>query len=219
MRRPLNEEFRRMQKLAGITIKNNIIKESSSPYTIVWQRAYHGGAIFITQNGKQIQDKIMSDIQPDLDEEYNIEKNVDTFTQHSLYPSYKKEIDETIDLIHDNITYLNKDSDFIQKCLQDLNEYNSEQYMYSRIGCIMMLLEPSVVKDLRTFIDRPNPPTSKYFMASQYDVFVELLEETKYLNFKEMPYELVPVELGGDDLYLDYEVGMMDNFYGSVSDI
>jgi hypothetical protein len=34
-----------------------------------------------------------------------------------------------------------------------------------------------------------------------------------------MPYELVPVELGGDDLYLDYEVGMMDNFYGSVSDI
>ena len=180
-------------------------------------RSYHGGIIFITQKGKQIQDRIMSDIQSDLEDEYDIEKNVATFTQHSLYPSYKKEIDETIDLIHDNITYLNKDSDFIQKCLQDLNKYESELYMYSQIGCVMMLSEPSVVKDLRTFIDRPNPPTSKYFMASEYDVFVDLLEETKYLNFTRGI--IVPEALGGDDLYLHYKIGMMDTFYGNISDI
>ena len=80
-----------------------------------------------------------------------------------------------------------------------------------------MILEPSVVKDLRTFIDRPNPPTSKYFMASEYDVFVDLLEETKYLNFTRGI--IVPEELGGDDLFLDYEIGMMDTFYDNISDM
>ena len=122
MKKQINE-FKRMQQLAGL-IKESCLNESSSPYIILWQSSYHGGLFFITKKGKQIQNKIVTSLELELNDDDSEEvllENINAFKQHPLYPSYKKEIEETKDLIKDNIEYLDEDSDFIKECLNNLN--------------------------------------------------------------------------------------------------
>ena len=183
-----------------MTRNSRLLNESSSPYTILWHDAYHGGLIFITKQGKLIQDKILNEL--DLDPDDDKEENINKFINHPLYPSYQKEIEETEDLISDNISYLNKSPKFIQTCLQDLN--NSKDYLYSKIGVVFMM-DKSISDDIENYKN-----DQRYSNNSTEGVFVKLLEEVKYLNFQYN--EIVPDSLGGDDLFLDITPETMSSF-------
>lgn len=202
-----------MQQLAGIRplyeVYTNEINEiddsivSSSPYTILYKSCYHGGLTFLTQKGKQIQDKIIADLNiNNMFEEDKIKDDINIFTQHNLYPSYKKEIDETIDLMYDNITYLNLDPDFTESCLKNLKKYNySPKYPYNKVVCIMIV---------------PMDYLRAHYDDSHEDVFIELLQQLKYTNFKYEYDGLVPYELGGEDFFLDIDV---DKEVGDLKDL
>jgi len=183
-----------------MTRNSRLLNESSSPYIILWQDSYHGGLIFITKQGKLIQDKILNEL--NLDPDNDFEENINEFINHPLYPSYQKEIEETEDLISDNISYLNKSPKFIQTCLQDLN--NSNDYLYGKIG-VVFVMDRSISDDMEDYKN-----DRKYQYMNDDTIFVSLLEEVKYLNFQKNT--IVPDDLGGDDLYLDITSGTISSF-------
>jgi hypothetical protein len=199
-----NFDLKRFLVENKMTRNSRLLNESSSPYIILWQDSYHGGLIFITKQGKLIQDKILNEL--NLDPDNDFEENINEFINHPLYPSYQKEIEETEDLISDNISYLNKSPKFIQTCLQDLN--NSDDYLYGKIG-VVFIMDRSISDDMEDYKN-----DRKYQYENNDTIFVSLLEEVKYLNFQKNT--IVPDDLGGDDLYLDIYPETISSFTNFV---